>query len=553
MSILKRSRTSLIITLACTILPTLLLVYHFSSTRWETPLFRLPDMQLPVYPTGSSASDIERPIDAILPVYELPNPSPPNREPIRNNKAVYPRLQLTNPSPGVYDVAQKHLNRLESTRHLLFDGSDFNREAMKKLENYLRRAVSEETYTPPKVVLTSWHWVPCAMGPCTTGEVQWIRPLIDIMKKHDIFYLFSPWERFHEDWKLLGNELVTHIWADDEHLVWCFSDPDRCLSTEKNPTGIPPWKLFAFTFWGSKPNSHKWGSNAEPYSFNPLGPEWNLVPYQMPEKQFFLGYHYQGCQSLQYIPFERRQDKMIVLAKKSSYYYGQGHAFDPESFFVKLKNATKFDVISNAAEEGGFPVPKGLHSQGLLAQDEYDTLLSSAKALLGIGRPMISPTPFASLCRGVPVIIPYNSKVVLPHDNRTCPAQPGPDEWCGFLEDSHQHGPASLIGPPYVYTVDVNAPDEEIFKTIETAITTPIQSYEPPEMTKEAVEERLLEYFSIDWQLYAEERIKERASNKIVLPLFLQRWAQKNRDTSLLSEKKSMAIRHRSRRARNTY
>ena len=39
----------------------------------------------------------------------------------------------------------------------------------------------------------------------------------------------------------------------------------------------PPWKLFAFTFWGSKPYDMKYHSNTEPYSFNPLGSEWNIV------------------------------------------------------------------------------------------------------------------------------------------------------------------------------------------------------------------------------------------------------------------------------------
>ncbi len=39
----------------------------------------------------------------------------------------------------------------------------------------------------------------------------------------------------------------------------------------------PPWKLFAFTFWGSKPYNQKFHSKSDPYSFNPLGSEWNIV------------------------------------------------------------------------------------------------------------------------------------------------------------------------------------------------------------------------------------------------------------------------------------
>jgi len=117
---------------------------------------------------------------------------------------------------------------------------------------------------------------------------------IEIMKQHDMFYLFSPWENFHKDFKLLGNDLVTHVWADDEQVVWCYDDKERCIQNELNPDGVcvdsvlyglnpsdflprPPWKLFAFTFWGSKPLDSKWNSPSTPWSFNPLGSEWNLV------------------------------------------------------------------------------------------------------------------------------------------------------------------------------------------------------------------------------------------------------------------------------------
>jgi len=83
-------------------------------------------------------------------------------------------------------------------------------------------------------------------------------------------------------------------------------------------------------------------------------------------------------------------------------------------------------------------------------------------------------TIFWQLCFRVPVILPYNSKFVF-ENNKTCGPRPGPDEWCGFLELTHQHGPACRIGPPYVYAVDVNSPIEEIFKVIDKAISTPIQ------------------------------------------------------------------------------
>jgi hypothetical protein len=75
----------------------------------------------------------------------------------------------------------------------------------------------------------------------------------------------------------------------------------------------------------------------------------------------------------------------------------------------------------------------------------------------------------------VPVILPYDGEYVFSETNKSCGPRPGPDEWCGFLELTHQHGPACRIGPPYVYAVDVRSPPEEIFKIIDKAISTPIQ------------------------------------------------------------------------------
>jgi alpha-1,3(6)-mannosylglycoprotein beta-1,6-N-acetyl-glucosaminyltransferase len=75
----------------------------------------------------------------------------------------------------------------------------------------------------------------------------------------------------------------------------------------------------------------------------------------------------------------------------------------------------------------------------------------------------------------VPVVLPYNGKTVLKHNNKTCGPHPPSDEWCGFLEESHQHGPASALGPPYVYTVEINSPVQDILQVIDTAVKTPIE------------------------------------------------------------------------------
>ncbi|KDR77694.1 hypothetical protein GALMADRAFT_245822 [Galerina marginata CBS 339.88] len=530
------ARTRIGVLVVCGIVSTIFLL-SLESLNLSSHSFLLPYFHQPTNITGAV---LQSPSSSPTPTPTTTNAS---SYPITNNNATYPRINLTGDHLAYRAQAREQLARLEAHQRTLFNGENWNKWQMEQLVAYLRRAEMKVDYVPPRVVLTSWHWVPCAYGECTTGEVQWIRPLIDIMKRHSIIYLFSPtWQGLtglKKDLNALGNDLVTHIWADDENVVRCFNDK-KCIQDDQNPDGIPPWKLFAFTFWGSKPHAIQWNSGSYPWSFNPLGSEWNLVPYQMPEKQFFLGYYYQGCESLEYIPHEERKDRILILAKRSNYFH-DFPAFDPSTFFARLKNHTRYELVSTADAEDGFPIPDGLTSLGLMPQEEYDHLLADTKVLLGIGKPIISPTPYASLCRGVPVILPYHSKYVIQSSSvKSCGPHPSPSEWCGFLEEAHQHGPASAIGPPYVYTVDVHSPIEAILEVVNLAIRTPIRPYVPPEMTPEAVEKRLLDYFAIDWERYAHEKVREKGFSNdtsganglrfgfgdLELPDFLKQWAR---------------------------
>jgi hypothetical protein len=64
---------------------------------------------------------------------------------------------------------------------------------------------------------------------------------VDIMKRHDIIYLFSPtWpglSGLKKDLNILGNDLITHIWVDDEDVVRCFND-EQCIQDDRNPDGM---------------------------------------------------------------------------------------------------------------------------------------------------------------------------------------------------------------------------------------------------------------------------------------------------------------------------
>ncbi|KAJ7772875.1 hypothetical protein DFH07DRAFT_801772 [Mycena maculata] len=443
---------------------------------------------------------------------------------ILNNNVTYPRRSPTALSP---EKAREYIDRLHAIRDTAFSPPDewMNKESGERLLQYLARAEAGELLPHPHIVLVSWHFLSAAYDPDSAcGEAIWMRPILKLLKDHDVFLIYAgfPEKAFQKAFKLLGNDLVSHAWMDEGHLIHCFRDPQHCIQSPLNPDGIPLWKMFAFTFWGSLPVdiSGQWRpESGTSWSFNPLGREWNLVPYQMPEGHFYIGYHYERCDSLQYVPFAERPDQIVILAKKSKYLRANnGLLFDPSNFYTRLKNGTGYDILTNAHEDEGYPIPDGLTSVGLLPQVEYDHQLANTKALLCIGKPQISPTPYASLCRGVPVVIPYRSG--------KCSPRPGPGQYCGFYEDSHQHGPVAAIGEPYAYTVDLDGPVDDIITTIEQAANTPIEPFEPEEMKIDAVRMRLLDYFEIDWEVYG--RAKGFETREMVLMPGLIEWTERN-------------------------
>lgn len=148
------------------------------------------------------------------------------------------------------------------------------------------------------------------------------------------------------------------------------------------------------------------------------------------------------------------------------------------AFFTKLVDGAPFDVITTAQPVEGQPVPAGLKSLGRQTRPAYDELLSSVKAVIGIGFPYISPTVYSALyaaplprgaahahsyrCQGTPVIVPYFNE------------QPRSEGWWLYGNADWQHGPAAAIGPPYVYSY-YSKDYTSLERAVKQAIETPIE------------------------------------------------------------------------------
>jgi len=134
-------------------------------------------------------------------------------------------------------------------------------------------------------------------------------------------------------------------------------------------------------------------------------------------------------------------------------------------------------------------------NHGIMPQPVFLDTLSRSRVLVGVGSPLISPTPYDALCLGTPFINPIvdwdrND----PHD-RT--------KW------TTQHGTLKFYDPPYVYNVFKDDADGFV-KAIKNAKANPIDRYVLEDMSMSAVKARLQAILETDWKSEAAELLAQR-------------------------------------------
>ncbi|KAJ7745519.1 hypothetical protein B0H14DRAFT_2986299 [Mycena olivaceomarginata] len=299
-------------------------------------------------------------------------------------------------------------------------------------------------------------------------------------------------------YRLLPN-LVRIVIVDDWDSFLCWKDKQGCLRTEQNPTGIPGYKLLSFYFW--------------PFPRHPLGPRWVLSPepYHLQtasesvSNTTYLGYSIEeSCRKQKYISPDARPSppQAWVLAKLLSYFVpekNQFHAWSNEDLDAVaeetggvLMMAAGFSDNPSAEETEPTPaMPDQSHyvNHGRIGQPLFMQKLAESRAVVGMGLPLISPTPWNALCLGVPYINPV-------------------DVWDqNYPEDTSrwrsQHPIAALLPEPYVYNVR-KGDRQALIAAFKNAIAHPIQSYIPERMRMKSIEKRMAEIVDTDWK--AEEQ-----------------------------------------------
>lgn len=113
-----------------------------------------------------------------------------------------------------------------------------------------------------------------------------------------------------------------------------------------------------------------------------------------------------------------KEDNAFILAKRTDYFYNRNSV--PPEYWPHLKPDTGLSALSVAqddhrdAGEVGLPIPEGVNTIGRVSKEMFEEVVGKSKVMLGIGRPLISPSVYSALCQGTPVIMPYFGKDPVP-------------------------------------------------------------------------------------------------------------------------------------------
>ncbi|KAF7320159.1 hypothetical protein MKEN_00800400 [Mycena kentingensis (nom. inval.)] len=236
----------------------------------------------------------------------------------------------------------------------------------------------------------------------------------------------------------------------------------ECVKSAANPAGIPVWKLFSFAFFGGNANY--------------LGEKWTLTP-EVSGANSYLGYSVEPqCTKERFIPHAQRKHQAWIFTKFLMYYEPERTAWPPE-FFDAAAEQTGISFLTAAIKKLGIQTPpissKIINlvpetpttlaaGRWLLPQDEFYDHLGHSVVLLGVGDPILSPSPYDALCLGVPYI-----NVILAWDADDPHAK---NKW------HTQHDGLRDLGPPYVYHVR-KGDRTEFLHAIKSALENPIDRF----------------------------------------------------------------------------
>lgn len=223
---------------------------------------------------------------------------------------------------------------------------------------------------------------------------------------------------------------------------------------------------------------------------NPLGASFTLAPedyFVWPKDKpevanTYIGYSLEKtCLKTPYIPWDQRPRQIYVLAKwLKIFLYPKYVLTDPnknywnhltDTFYLDLSKSlnvsfhgqfTTFEAPPNVTQP-----PPGISQLARMSRPDFQKTIASSRVMMGIGSPLLSPSPWEALCLGVPFINPIYSWNKQDPDDR--------QKWAAQHDALVQYG----IDEPYVYHVKIGD-RAGLERAIRKAVETPIERYVPP-------------------------------------------------------------------------
>ncbi|KAF7367005.1 hypothetical protein MSAN_00959400 [Mycena sanguinolenta] len=319
-----------------------------------------------------------------------------------------------------------------------------------------------------------------------SGEAIWANSTVRALRSlgYSLLYSTGKKEQMSQLYSMFRH-LVVAVLADTSDIKECFHDRD-CVLMENNPRGIPAWKLFSFHFWGS--------------ADNPLGRKWTLSPEPWKDSyNTYLGYSIEPqCARQTFVPHDARPAQAFVYSKDVKNFQGGEYAW-AHDFFDAASAAAGVEFIAGVKQDLPEFFPN-ITNVGFMPQTEFYETIARSKVVVGIGRPITSPTAYDALCFGVPFINP-----ILGWDKNR------PSDKTRW---NSQHNTLKHLDPPYVYNVFRD--DKEGFvNAVVQATSTPIESFVLPAMRMSAVEVRMAKILATDWRAEAAELLADRKASRV--------------------------------------
>ncbi|KAH8081857.1 hypothetical protein HD553DRAFT_358927, partial [Filobasidium floriforme] len=320
---------------------------------------------------------------------------------------------------------------LAQTSYLEFDAAD---EVVK--DEKLRSLAVCEKEELNVVIGGTFHFGARHFGR-VSGEDIWARSTIDSYQSlgYTFLYAFEIIESMEINLEIPS--LVHMVMAEAGHIKDC-SSPDyephenwRCVKSEGFEEGLPIWKMFSWHFWESPahPLGHQFTLAPEDYARYPSR--------QGKENNLYIGYSIESyCANVQ--PEADRERRAYILAKHASYFEPPAYKYSTD-VFERIKGSSGIDFIAGSGKQGDQLPDEGIENMGMMPSERFVQELGRSQALIGIGKPIISPTPYDALCMGVPFINPVMQWSTENPEDRSL--------W------TWQHEGLANVEAPYVYTV----------------------------------------------------------------------------------------------------